>query len=37
MCKGAHNILVLVINLLGFDSKSKQAIIGLFEDVETTG
>ncbi len=35
MCKGAHNVLVLVINLLRFDSKSKQAIIGLFEDVET--
>jgi hypothetical protein len=37
MSKGAHNVLVMVINLFGFDWKSKQVILGLFEDAETTG
>ncbi len=37
MSKGAHNVLVLVINLLELDWKPKQVIIDLFEDAETTG
>jgi hypothetical protein len=37
MSKDAHNVLVLVINLLGFDWKSKQVILGLFKNAETTG
>jgi hypothetical protein len=36
MSKGAHNVLVLVINLLGFDWKSKQVTLGLFENAKTT-
>jgi hypothetical protein len=36
MSKGAHNVLVLVIKILGFDWKLKQVTLSLFEDAETT-
>jgi len=37
MSKGAHDIFVLVMNLLGFDWQPKQVIIGLFKATKING
>jgi len=37
MSKGAHNVLVLVINVLGSDWKPKHVTLGFFETVEIIG
>ncbi len=34
MSKGAHDVFALVINILGFDWKLKQVILGLFKTIE---
>jgi hypothetical protein len=37
MFKGEHDVFALVINILGFDWKLKQVILGLFKAIETIG
>jgi hypothetical protein len=37
MFKGEHDVFALVINILGFDWKLKQVILGLFKAIEIIG